>query len=72
MKKLINQVEDVVTEALAGMQALHPELLHVDFENQIIVRRLGGVLQSISGCYGSRDTRRRTDDARTSRSALMR
>ncbi len=38
MKKLINNVEDVVSEALAGMQALHPELLRVDFENQIIVR----------------------------------
>jgi dihydroxyacetone kinase-like protein len=38
MKKLINKTEDVVKEALAGMQALHPELLRVDFENQIIVR----------------------------------
>ena len=38
MKKLINKPEDVVKEALAGMQALHPELLRVDFENQIIVR----------------------------------
>src|SRR5260370_9837576 len=38
MKKLINRVEDVVKEALAGMQALHPELIRVDFENQIVVR----------------------------------
>src|SRR2546421_11250981 len=38
MKKLINQTEDVVKEALEGMQALHPDLLRVDFENQIIVR----------------------------------
>src|SRR6202051_1262250 len=38
MKKLINRPEDVVKEALSGMQALHPELLHVDYENQIIVR----------------------------------
>src|SRR5207237_7431727 len=38
MKKLSNQTEDVVKEALEGMQALHPELLRVDFENQIIVR----------------------------------
>src|SRR5215472_10708411 len=38
MKKLINATENVVTEALAGMQALHPELLRVDFANQIIVR----------------------------------
>src|SRR6266550_908679 len=38
MKKLINRVEDVVKEELAGMQALHPELIRVDFENQIVVR----------------------------------
>src|SRR3984893_15757525 len=38
MKKLINQTEDVVKEALEGMQALHPDLLRVDYENQIIVR----------------------------------
>src|SRR6266516_4526877 len=38
MKKLINKPEDVWKEALAGMQALHPELLCVDFENQVIVR----------------------------------
>lgn len=38
MKKLINKTENVVKEALAGMQALHPELLRVDFTNQIIVR----------------------------------
>ena len=39
MKKLINRSEDVVTEALAGMQALHPELIRVDYENQVIVRK---------------------------------
>src|SRR5204863_8054462 len=38
MKKLINRPEDVVKEALAGMEALHPELLRVDYENQIVVR----------------------------------
>ncbi len=38
MKKLINRPEDVVKEALAGMEALHPELLRIDYENQIIVR----------------------------------
>src|SRR6266513_1014681 len=38
MKKLINRAEDVVKEALAGMAAFHPELLHVDSANQIIVR----------------------------------
>jgi dihydroxyacetone kinase-like protein len=38
VKKLINKTEDIVKEALAGMAALHPELLRVDYENQIIVR----------------------------------
>jgi dihydroxyacetone kinase-like protein len=38
MKKLINQVDNVVQEALAGMAALHPELIRVDEANQIIVR----------------------------------
>ncbi len=38
MKKLINSPESVVTDALAGVQALHPELIRVDFANQIVVR----------------------------------
>src|SRR2546427_5189020 len=38
MKKLINKPEDVVKEALGGMEALHPELLRVDYENQIVIR----------------------------------
>jgi dihydroxyacetone kinase-like protein len=43
MKKLINAPDDVVKEALAGMEALHPELLRVDYENQIIVRTDGPI-----------------------------
>src|SRR5947208_12625866 len=39
MKKLINKPEDVVKEALAGMQAAHPDLLRVNIEQQIIVRK---------------------------------
>src|SRR5258708_1392349 len=39
MKKLINHPETVVREALAGMQAAHADLLRVDLEQQIIVRR---------------------------------
>src|ERR1700737_3185754 len=38
MKKLINSPESLVKDALAGMLALHPELIRVDFENKIIVR----------------------------------
>ncbi len=52
MKKLINQPEDVVKEALAGMPALHPELIRVDYENQVIVRRdapIRGKVGVISG-----------------------
>src|SRR6266704_1122090 len=39
MKKLINQPENVVKEALAGMLAAHPDLIRVDIEQQIIVRK---------------------------------
>lgn len=39
MKKLINKVEDVVTEALAGMALAHADLITVDMENQIVVRK---------------------------------
>src|SRR5690348_9969212 len=52
MKKLINKVDDVVTEALAGMEALHPELIRVDYENQIVVRKdapIRGKVGVISG-----------------------
>ena len=38
MKKLINRPEDVVKEALAGMQIAHGDVVRVDFENQIVVR----------------------------------
>ncbi|GAB3872511.1 hypothetical protein GCM10027610_138070 [Dactylosporangium cerinum] len=37
MKKFINDPDDVVREALAGMAAAHPEL-RVDLDEQIIVR----------------------------------
>src|SRR5438309_4444561 len=39
MKKLINKPEDVVKEALAGMQAAHSNLISVDIELQVIVRK---------------------------------
>lgn len=38
MKKLINSPETVVTDALAGMAAAHPDLIRVDTENAIVVR----------------------------------
>jgi len=39
MKKLINQPEDVVKEALAGMAVAHADLINVDIEQQFIVRK---------------------------------
>lgn len=38
MKKLINKPEDVVNDELAGLAAAHPDLIRIDFANQIIVR----------------------------------
>jgi dihydroxyacetone kinase-like protein len=38
MKKLINKPDDVVTDALSGMAALHSDLIRVDEAAQIIVR----------------------------------
>ncbi len=38
MKKLINRPEDVVQEALRGMQALHADLVKVDLENSLVIR----------------------------------
>src|SRR5437660_2713178 len=39
MKKLINKAEDVVKEALEGMAAAHSDLIRVDVEQQLIVRK---------------------------------
>ena len=39
MKKLINRVEDVVTEELQGIAAAHAELVKVNFSPNYIVRR---------------------------------
>src|SRR6185436_20126858 len=39
MKKFINDPADVVKESLAGLAAAHPELVRVDLENQIVVRK---------------------------------
>ncbi|GCE27468.1 dihydroxyacetone kinase subunit DhaK [Dictyobacter alpinus] len=39
MKKLINKPEDVVRDTLLGMAGAYPDLLNVDVEQQIIVRK---------------------------------
>ncbi|QBD77747.1 dihydroxyacetone kinase subunit DhaK [Ktedonosporobacter rubrisoli] len=52
MKKLINKPEDVVKEALAGMAVAHPDLIRVDIEQQIIIRKdapIQGKVGVISG-----------------------
>jgi dihydroxyacetone kinase-like protein len=52
MKKLINDVADVVTDALAGMEAAHGDLLRVEYDPKIIVRADGaqkGKVAVVSG-----------------------
>src|SRR5258705_5450073 len=52
MKKFINAAEDVVKESLAGLGAAHADLVRVDFENQIVVRKdapVAGKVGLISG-----------------------
>src|SRR5436305_10531660 len=39
MKKLINDPENVVREALQGVGAAHAGLVRIDLENQLIIRR---------------------------------
>jgi dihydroxyacetone kinase-like protein len=39
MKKFINDPAEVVKESLAGLAAAHPDLVRVDFKNQIVVRK---------------------------------
>src|SRR5438270_12118981 len=52
MKKLINGPDDVVKEALEGMAAAHPDLLKVDVERKIVVRKdapVSGKVGLVSG-----------------------
>ncbi len=52
MKKLINKPDDVVKEALAGMAAAHSDLIRVDIEQQIIIRKdapISGKVGVVSG-----------------------
>ncbi len=52
MKKLINHPDNVVKEALAGMLAAHSDLIRVDLDEQIIVRKnapIRGKVGVISG-----------------------
>ena len=39
LKKLVNRIDDIVTEELEGLAAAHPEVVRVDFENNVVIRR---------------------------------
>src|ERR1700681_917848 len=39
MKKFVNAPDGVVKESLAGLAAAHADLLRVDFENQVVLRK---------------------------------
>ncbi len=39
VKKFLNNPDDIVKESLAGLGAAHPDLVRVDLENQVVVRR---------------------------------
>src|SRR2546425_4742105 len=52
MKKFINAPEDVVPESLAGLGAAHPDLVRIDLENQIVLRKdapVSGKVALVSG-----------------------
>jgi dihydroxyacetone kinase-like protein len=52
MKKFINEPADVVKESLAGLAAAHLELVRVDFENSVVLRKdapVAGKVALISG-----------------------
>ncbi len=52
MKKFINAPDDIVQESLAGLGAAHPDLVRIDFENQLVLRKdapVKGKVALISG-----------------------
>jgi phosphoenolpyruvate---glycerone phosphotransferase subunit DhaK len=52
VKKFINSPDDVVPESLKGLAAAHPDLVRVDFENQVVVRKeapIQGKVALVSG-----------------------
>jgi dihydroxyacetone kinase-like protein len=52
MKKFINAPDDVVQESLAGLGAAHADLVRIDFENQLVLRKdapVKGKVALISG-----------------------
>src|SRR6059036_3074473 len=52
VKKFLNKPEDVVKESLAGLGAAHPDLVTIDFENQLVLRKdapVAGKVGLVSG-----------------------
>jgi dihydroxyacetone kinase-like protein len=52
VKKFLNKPEDVVKESLAGLGAAHPDLVSIDLENQLVLRKdapVSGKVALISG-----------------------
>jgi phosphoenolpyruvate---glycerone phosphotransferase subunit DhaK len=52
VKKFLNNPDDLVPESLAGLEAAHSDLLRVDLENQIVVRKgapVSGKVALVSG-----------------------
>src|SRR5437879_6292728 len=52
MKKFINVPEEMVKEALAGLEAAHPDLVRTDLENQLVLRKdapVAGKVALVSG-----------------------
>ena len=39
VKKFLNNPEEIVPESLAGLAAAQPDLVRVDFENQVVIRK---------------------------------
>src|SRR3989440_1561417 len=48
MKKFVNAPEDVVKESLAGLALAHQDLLRVDFENQLVLRKDAPVADKVA------------------------
>jgi phosphoenolpyruvate---glycerone phosphotransferase subunit DhaK len=52
VKKFLNNPEDIVPESLAGLGAAHPDLVTIDLENQVVLRKdapVKGKVAIISG-----------------------
>src|SRR5436309_2857329 len=52
VKKFLNNPEDVVKESLSGLGAAHADLVTIDFENQLVLRKgapVAGKVALISG-----------------------